>query len=1177
MAAAPFKVKAIYEYTSSHEDDLPFDVGQVMTVIEDDDPDWYTGEYVDASGEKREGIFPRNFVEKFEPVAPPRPTRSKKKEAEPPVPPTPAQEPHPEPEPEQEQEQEPEPEAEPVPQEPEEVEEETPIASPPPPAAAEPRSPKAPVAPVSKPVEPAPAAEPAVQPPAKAPAPARSGPPPVSGKPSSSAFKDRIAAFNKPAAPPVAPFKPGGLGSGGSSGFIKKPFVAAPPSRNAYVPPPREAAPTAKVYRREEDPEIKEKEAENTENAAKAGLVPTQEGQDEDQPKPMSLKERMALLQKQQAEAASRHADAAAKKKKPERPPKKRTESQEPQERGSIDIPETASPPLERRNTESTDDAQPPPPPRQSLPSRRKSSRGPPEDGNEADMSGAGDTTEGPEELTEREDSDAQTKGISRAPTGASVASHDKARIPEEGEEEEAEEEEDDEEDDEDPEVRRKEELRARMAKMSAGMGGLGMMGMNPFAAPLGSSGAAKKKKPPPVERRASEQAEDANPTPRMAPPPVPTMMALPGMGKKSEEKEAEAEEQESPVEEDITPVTSATSRAVPEPPTQSPGGPPPVPSGRPAPPPVPAESRPPPPPPPAGVTSPSVGSESDDELSESQLQSVETPRGEAPPTSRAPPPIPVASPTMAPASPRPAGRRTSYMGAETSPTSPDQPSKRNSRPPPPIPGSAPLPPAQNRAPPPPPPGTAPSRTSTSDERVVSPMKPGHLDNGEEEEITEYDGDYDTDIGSSVPHKDALKSHARDSSFDESVRSPVSDAAPPSLPPPIPSAAAPRAVPPPIPSQPPPPPARPSADMPRAAPPPPPPPKTETYAQDDDEYDPYNYTASRPAAPTTLSYSISRHEEEAASPDNAPSYQSPPPPTTRAPPPAPPSNRAPRQSLDVSRPTGGRRSMDVNRPSISMESGFVANDLDLAPHTNWWSTPNGVPPTLQGRRDVFFESEESTTSAPGGRTVVTKEVYVLFQDYSQTIITVRYDPQNPSDTQLDQRHEPPPRTLRQDQLEQAYERFGLQISNTIPSKKDSVVGDGSPHSLVYELLRPFKDALLPVGTRTYGALVYANIANASTTMNDEIRPGDIISIRNAKFSGKHGAMHAKYSMEVGKPDHVAIVAEWDGTKKKVRAWEQGRESKKVKQESFKLEDLRSGEVKIWRIMPRSWVGWDSSN
>lgn len=565
MAAAPFKVKALFEYTSSHEDDLPFDIGQIITVTDVDDPDWYGGEYVDASGETREGIFPRNFVEKYEPVAPPRPTRTKKKETEAAPVHLPAA---PEPEPEQVQEQ--------IKPEAEDVEEEAPVASPPPPAT-EPRLPEAPAAPASKVADPIAAAaaptpaplkaEPAIKAPAKVPAPVRSGPPPVSEKPAGSSFKDRIAAFNKSAAPPIAPFKPGGLGSG-SGGFIKKPFVAPPPSRDAYVPPPREKQ-AAKVYRRDEDPEIRDKEAENTENAAKAGLIPSQsqEGQEEDQPKPMSLKERMALLQKQQAEAAQRHADVASKKEKPKRPPpKKRTDSQEPVERTSTDVVEAPS--LERRNTESMDEAQPPPPPpRQPLPTRRKSSKGAPEDGNEADMSGAGDTTEGPEDLTEREDSDAQPKLLSRAPTGASTRQvQAEAAEEKEGYADEAEgEEEDEEEDDEDPEVRRKEELRARMAKMSAGMGGLGgigMMGMhNPFAAPLPSAGATKKKKPPPIERRPSEQHEEEISSPRVA-PPIPTPMALPGMSRDQPKEDDESEGPESAAEDDATPITAASPRA---------------------------------------------------------------------------------------------------------------------------------------------------------------------------------------------------------------------------------------------------------------------------------------------------------------------------------------------------------------------------------------------------------------------------------------------------------------------------------------------------------------------------------------------------------------------------------------------------------------------------------------
>lgn len=264
--------------------------------------------------------------------------------------------------------------------------------------------------------------------------------------------------------------------------------------------------------------------------------------------------------------------------------------------------------------------------------------------------------------------------------------------------------------------------------------------------------------------------------------------------------------------------------------------------------------------------------------------------------------------------------------------------------------------------------------------------------------------------------------------------------------------------------------------------------------------------------------------------------------------------------------------MDAHRPSI--ESGFIANDIDLAAHTGWWRQPNQVPPVLQGRRDLYFEAEEAT-STQGSNTIVTRTIYILFQDYSQTILTVVFDPYDQSDVELDQRHEPPPRQLRQDELEEAYERFGRAISSAVASKKDSVVADGTPQGLVHELLRPFKDALVPIGTRAYGALVYANLANASTQQNDEIRPGDIVSFRNTKFQGKHGAMHAKYSAEVGKPDHVGVVTEWDGTKKKVRAWEQGRENKKVKMESFKLDDLRSGEVKVWRVMPRSWVGWNS--
>lgn len=270
--------------------------------------------------------------------------------------------------------------------------------------------------------------------------------------------------------------------------------------------------------------------------------------------------------------------------------------------------------------------------------------------------------------------------------------------------------------------------------------------------------------------------------------------------------------------------------------------------------------------------------------------------------------------------------------------------------------------------------------------------------------------------------------------------------------------------------------------------------------------------------------------------------------------------------------------MDTARPA---NDGFIATDVDLAEGSQWWTQPDQPPPVFQRRGDILCEVEESSTSKRGGKTTISKDVYVLFLDYSQTVVTASFDSRDPADVSLEQRHEPPPQRLRQDQLESYWQRFGARIAESaaaVSGKKETVVGDGSPIALVRELLRPLKGALLPVGNRAYGALVYANLANASVQQFDEIRAGDIITLRNAKLQGKHGTMHAKYSMEAGSTaqggqGHVAVVVDWDGTKKKVRAWEQGREKSKVRMESFRLGDLKSGEVRVWRVVGRDWVGW----
>ena len=75
--AVPFKVLAQYPYQSEYEDDLHFNKGQVITVTNIEDEEWYFGQYEDPDnlGTVLEGIFPKNFVSiyKDEPVPVPVP------------------------------------------------------------------------------------------------------------------------------------------------------------------------------------------------------------------------------------------------------------------------------------------------------------------------------------------------------------------------------------------------------------------------------------------------------------------------------------------------------------------------------------------------------------------------------------------------------------------------------------------------------------------------------------------------------------------------------------------------------------------------------------------------------------------------------------------------------------------------------------------------------------------------------------------------------------------------------------------------------------------------------------------------------------------------------------------------------------------------------------------------
>lgn len=498
-----FKVKSIYEYSSPHDDDLSFSADQIITVTQEEDADWYIGEYPDSDGTLRTGLFPKNFVEKYEPEVPTRPARPARQKS---ATQTPSVN-HPPAEPERDDESLSQPTIVPVPmQEPQQAtithqeQTETPPTEP-----ARPPSPPAPQPAQTAPSEldtPTPAPQPPTSSPPKS-TPAKGPPPPVTEK--SSSFKDRIAAFNRESKP-VKPIDPRTI----SNNNARKPFVPPPPSRDAYIPILKTEPVQTKIYRREEDPEILERQRQDQQAAKDAGLAaqsdqPADDGQGA--PKPTSLKERIALLQAQQREQAERAAELANKE-KPPKPVKKGSQSSvAPQ----VDAPRGHS--MDRvGSNESTDPVAVPYTNAEHVP-----------DADARSVHSSQDGVEDAHQTHVADDTDAQPMAASAINVTVPQPEPIPAQATDVGDEEDSTEAEV-EETEEDAETRRRLELRERMAKMSGGMGMAGMFGAGP---PMGMPSPAQRPRATRAPRSQHDDADPAQHQAQMAPVPVMPQMIM--------------------------------------------------------------------------------------------------------------------------------------------------------------------------------------------------------------------------------------------------------------------------------------------------------------------------------------------------------------------------------------------------------------------------------------------------------------------------------------------------------------------------------------------------------------------------------------------------------------------------------------------------------------------------
>ncbi|GAC93327.1 hypothetical protein PHSY_000892 [Pseudozyma hubeiensis SY62] len=264
--------------------------------------------------------------------------------------------------------------------------------------------------------------------------------------------------------------------------------------------------------------------------------------------------------------------------------------------------------------------------------------------------------------------------------------------------------------------------------------------------------------------------------------------------------------------------------------------------------------------------------------------------------------------------------------------------------------------------------------------------------------------------------------------------------------------------------------------------------------------------------------------------------------------------------------------------SVNVGARQSSRDLDLMPSSRWWRhgvNPLRLPPTVAGRPDAILYADTSS-STDTGVTVHRADVYMLFEDYSTTVISLSFqdDDHEETHTSLSQRHNFAPSKPSSAELKQWSSSIGAHIAKlALDSAKQSnaPIGDGSPRALVQQIISA-TPSLPPVGS-SLGALILTQVGpTVMDTGADEVRPGDIVLCSQADFRGKKGL--APYHTTLGATEPTpAIVVEVESKKNKLRCVLQSPSSRKGLPEevSLRLDDLKSGIVKVFRVPPRQ--GW----
>lgn len=278
-----------------------------------------------------------------------------------------------------------------------------------------------------------------------------------------------------------------------------------------------------------------------------------------------------------------------------------------------------------------------------------------------------------------------------------------------------------------------------------------------------------------------------------------------------------------------------------------------------------------------------------------------------------------------------------------------------------------------------------------------------------------------------------------------------------------------------------------------------------------------------------------------------------------APPPPPPTESVPSipensSEIHLTREFTGS-SLDAANSLSKTTSNLTAN----ATSEFWW-TKNSLPPQLT-KTDTYFEVDSTDIKRRNGHLLKFLIYYVLDAHLTSITMELAYDTSEPE--RLLFFHEEKEKSKNdRNKLIDEYTKYGPTAYN-IGVKSLNKSYNGEYIDFIFSNLP--KEVLRPIANKTYGAVVYRN-NNGEIKTFDEIRPGDILVLVTCVFEGHSGTKEVGF----GKP-HVSLVTSFDSEKNRIKVIEQT--AGVIQQGRYKLKNMKSGKLRVFRIVGRNYVGW----